>query len=1212
MKSKTIARILLLFILLFIAAGTLIFRSDYISEKAKEVIVAEIKKATEREVGIKKVTVNFFPPFVTLEDVTLYDKDGRIIVFLKKVKGKINPIRLFKKEIMARKLDIDGFAISVERYHDGRLNVIDVFECIKRYVASEQEIPLKLVFKNIELESGTFNLTDKDILVEGKIDSQMRVRDNMLWFDQLKVAFDTINKLNLKGKINTTTSFLDLDFKATLSVPFLTDLLKKDVYKDEIDGVIDVVGKIEGNYPELNSKGTLTLNNGRLLDKEVKKFETAFSFREKRLSLYDFSGNVMGGSISGDAGIIFEDPAIYWVKVDLSGLKGNDLFPGYGSFLSSVSFHIDGRGSGGNLRGNSWLKNVNTSIAVSGDVNLKTGALSLSIEGNTDNIGDFIDPAFKGVRGSLSLKGEVSGAFKEPSLRGDIILKDGQVKGVPVHGVGEIQYTRGIIKVHRLTLKQGEGVYSFNGDIDLRSKDGKLSFAQPRFNATVKMNNCDPVAVVMIVYKGLPIHTSVDGQFNFKGGFKDFEGKGTLSLRGGEAYGQGFDRATISVVLKTKEIEFPSVMVFRENRALKAKGRMGFNEQFDAEVQADRVKLSDIDAVKKNLRFDSAFSLSISGRGSFDSPVISGKTVISKLTHKKRDFGGGLLEWHIEKKRLNVILSLLDKGIRGDIEMQFIQQLPWKASVVMNKARLDPFINEFSKTDGVPQKSKDFFGVLVTGKIDANGYALDMKTMSLMAEITSLSSDIYGYRVINDGPITFNMKGGNLRIGLFRLKGEGTSLDVDGWVKVTEGYNLNLNGGAELVLLRLFSSEIEQISGSAQIAVAISGKWENPDIQGGVIIQNGVLKFKGMPQRIAGLRGEMVLDKNKIVLENLMGGYGRGGAKISGVAYLKGFIPYRFYAQIAIKDIDVMYPEGLNMLLDGDIIYEGTPKTQRLSGDIKVVKAVYNKRIEWKSWLIKLTRRQEPPRTEVSTFGDTELNLRLTGKENIWIDNNVAKTPITADLIIRGTVNNPQMLGRLTSSGGTVFFRSNEFRIISATADFIDPKRIYPVFNLNADSKIRNYLVRLVLSGHLDRFDLSLTSDPPLSDQDILALLTVGQTSKGLRGIEAGVSASEAASFVTGKIQDVIEERLKDIVGFDRFQIDPYVSRSVTSGSPRVTVGKRLLADKLYVTYSTNIGSAEEQLLQVEYIFSKRFSLIGIRDEQGQVGGDIKFRLEFR
>ncbi|MEK6693098.1 MAG: translocation/assembly module TamB domain-containing protein, partial [Nitrospirota bacterium] len=88
--------------------------------------------------------------------------------------------------------------------------------------------------------------------------------------------------------------------------------------------------------------------------------------------------------------------------------------------------------------------------------------------------------------------------------------------------------------------------------------------------------------------------------------------------------------------------------------------------------------------------------------------------------------------------------------------------------------------------------------------------------------------------------------------------------------------------------------------------------------------------------------------------------------------------------------------------------------------------------------------------------------------------------------------------------------------------------------------------------------------------------------------------------------------RFRNIAGLDRFQVDPYVTGSSSAGGPRLTVGKSLIDGRLYMTYSATIGTSEEQVIRLEYILGRNVFLVGVRDEQGQVGGDLKFRFEFR
>ena len=164
---------------------------------------------------------------------------------------------------------------------------------------------------------------------------------------------------------------------------------------------------------------------------------------------------------------------------------------------------------------------------------------------------------------------------------------------------------------------------------------------------------------------------------------------------------------------------------------------------------------------------------------------------------------------------------------------------------------------------------------------------------------------------------------------------------------------------------------------------------------------------------------------------------------------------------------------------------------------------------------------------------------------------------------------------------------------------------------------MREYQIQLSVTGTAERAVVTLISDPPVNDIDILNLLAHGRKGSELTGKgETNVGIGEAASFVTGPVQDIVERRAKSLTGLDRFQVDPYVSKSDTS-VPRVTVGKEIIQNKLYLTYSSNVGApAPEQNFRIEYILNKHFSLVGeVKETETNgtdIGADIKYRFEFQ
>jgi autotransporter translocation and assembly factor TamB len=159
---------------------------------------------------------------------------------------------------------------------------------------------------------------------------------------------------------------------------------------------------------------------------------------------------------------------------------------------------------------------------------------------------------------------------------------------------------------------------------------------------------------------------------------------------------------------------------------------------------------------------------------------------------------------------------------------------------------------------------------------------------------------------------------------------------------------------------------------------------------------------------------------------------------------------------------------------------------------------------------------------------------------------------------------------------------------------------------------VREYQIRLAVTGTAQRAVVTFISDPALADTDVLSLLALGKKSSELKGRETVVGVGEAASFATGQFQDILERRARSVTGLDRFQVDPYIGKSDTA-VPRVTVGKELVQNKLFVTYSSNVGADyPEQIFRIEYILNRHFSVVGERNDLGNIGADFKYRFEFQ
>src|SRR5208337_4922359 len=451
-------------------------------------------------------------------------------------------------------------------------------------------------------------------------------------------------------------------------------------------------------------------------------------------------------------------------------------------------------------------------------------------------------------------------------------------------------------------------------------------------------------------------------------------------------------------------------------------------------------------------------------------------------------------------------------------------------------------------------------------------------------------------------------------------KSDTSEFRLSGSVTIGSRYDLLLEGSSSLSPLKALSKNIDIINGDASFVCAITGAWNDPKINGDMEVSNGLLGFKNIRYRLSSVSAYLYFDEDRIILDSASGKLSGGTVTATGVAYRQEFSIKRFLLNSHLRDVTASVSKDFLVNFSADLNYSGTFASQAILGDVELKRAKYTERVEWKSWLLGF-RQKEKPKVESSRLYNTNLNVRVSGA-NLSIDNNIAKASVKIDILLRGTVGQPAVLGTLEAREGLVYFRNNEFKILQTTVDFSNPDKIMPYFTIVAQTKVKNYNITFSLDGYVNQFTLSLSSDPFLAETDIFSLLTVGQIGKNLRGLEGGIGAGEATSFLTGKMQDVFEERLRTITGLDRLSVETSVSsksgsaltttaaltNSTGTVSPRVTVSKRLFGDKLYVTYSAATGSGEEQVVKLEYILGQNVSLVGDRDELGSLGADIKFR----
>jgi len=233
------------------------------------------------------------------------------------------------------------------------------------------------------------------------------------------------------------------------------------------------------------------------------------------------------------------------------------------------------------------------------------------------------------------------------------------------------------------------------------------------------------------------------------------------------------------------------------------------------------------------------------------------------------------------------------------------------------------------------------------------------------------------------------------------------------------------------------------------------------------------------------------------------------------------------------------------------------------------------------------------------------------------VDNNVARATILGNVRLTGTNLRPGLVGALEAGEGSqAFFRGNAFNVTQGSVDFKDRRSLEGIFDVRAESQVREYLVRLHAFGKTSQPQILLSSEPALPEGDVISLLTLGVTSKdrtATTSTGAGIAA-EALYQASGLDQQVQRFLPRNSVIRDMtFHVSTLYNDANGLVEPTVQLESKLLTEQLKLGVSQPV-SGKGTRAQAEYRFDNRVSAQIQWDNVyndvpiGNLGVDLKLR----
>ena len=196
-----------------------------------------------------------------------------------------------------------------------------------------------------------------------------------------------------------------------------------------------------------------------------------------------------------------------------------------------------------------------------------------------------------------------------------------------------------------------------------------------------------------------------------------------------------------------------------------------------------------------------------------------------------------------------------------------------------------------------------------------------------------------------------------------------------------------------------------------------------------------------------------------------------------------------------------------------------------------------------------------------------DMNITLGG------DLHVRKNP-DAPVVIVGTVNTVR---------GTYDFQGRRFDLVrDGTIRFIGTPTINPLLDVSATRKIPDTGVeaRIHITGTPKAPQLELTSNPPLEESDILALIVFNRPVNELGTGERSSLAATAGGIATGFIAAPLGESIGKALDLDLFEISTTAENGDLGAA--ITLGQQL-NQRTFIKLYQQFGSRSTTQFQLEY-----------------------------
>ena len=645
---------------------------------------------------------------------------------------------------------------------------------------------------------------------------------------------------------------------------------------------------------------------------------------------------------------------------------------------------------------------------------------------------------------------------------------------------------------------------------------------------------------------------------------------------------------------------------------------------FDSNIALEQGRASEI----KNLDFEfqdldlmegGSKIMTIAGTGTLHGPVdpqqLFGEL---RVTIESGGFSGtnslsGL--GTLKDGRLNIDLESPSKSLKAHSSLGFSQ--PAQNSLLVKLSNFS-----FSEYDSAVQC------VTLSGALDYRfdnwGYLGGTGVLAL----DRVSLGCAPYALENEAPIRIPLLAGGATLDGVRLIGKNSSVQLSGSAHALSGLKLQCLADLQARALLPFLPAFDDVSGSLQAAISISGPVSAPQVSGTATISAGEFSLEAVDISATAINGQIELTQDRMHIKGVDGVINNGGVRLQGFIYPLDFSASTLSA--VGTGIELSPAADTFLVLSGDLALRSSESGEPvIAGALRIDQGEFEKQFDLAAILRILadtvfsTSNLPIPNAKIASaeLADTQLDLHVGAERNLLLLTNWASAELGADIKISGTLAQPFIAGTTEIISGWFGVKDRRLSITSGKL-LISSELEEPLLDILAESTIRttfgeNVLVFLEAKGPLTAPTIHLSSDHGYSERELLSLITSSygvSTDLSVDTLLLAPLRLETRPVESDSTFEQIRSALAELAHIDDFTLEPSYNEQTGAIDPKIVATKNITDEIDLIGQQTFRSDIRESDLRLRYRLMPELALSGrvssdSLQERASLGIDLSYAI---